>query len=67
MNFENNILVNYYHPDCVPLKNILPMPKEEGFEIANNQLFNWLFEMKTRALQLSQRDMYIKLEFFRFT
>ena len=54
MNFENFILVNYYHSNCVPLKNTMRMPKEEPFEMANNHLFNWLLEMKTRALQLSQ-------------
>ena len=54
VNIENLILVNYCHPDCVPLKNIMRLPKEEAFEMANNHLFNWLLEMKTRALQLSQ-------------
>ena len=34
MNFENLILVNYCHPDCVPLKNIMRLPKEEAFEMA---------------------------------
>lgn len=27
-------LVNYCHPDCVPLKNIMRLPKEEAFALA---------------------------------
>ena len=34
MNFENLTLVNYCHPDCVPLKNIMRLPKEDAFERA---------------------------------
>ena len=31
---EKMILVNYCHPDCVPLKNIMRLPKEEAFKMA---------------------------------
>ena len=34
MNIENLILVNYCHPDCVPLKNIMRLPKEDAFVMA---------------------------------
>ena len=34
MNIENLLLVNYCHPDCVPLKNIMRLAKEEAFEMA---------------------------------
>ena len=34
MKFENLLLVNYCHPDCVPLKNIMRLPKEEAFAMA---------------------------------
>lgn len=34
MNIENLILVNYCHPDCVPLKNIMRLPKEDAFAMA---------------------------------
>ena len=27
-------LVNYCHPDCEPLKNIMRLPKEEAFAMA---------------------------------
>ena len=27
-------LVNYCHPDCVPLRNIMRLPKEEAFRLA---------------------------------
>lgn len=28
------VLVNYCHPDCVPLKNIMRLSKEEAFQLA---------------------------------
>lgn len=31
---QNLMLVNYCHPDCVPLKNIMRMSKEEAFKMA---------------------------------
>ena len=34
MNIENLILVNYCHPDCVPLKNIMRLSKEDAFAMA---------------------------------
>lgn len=33
--FEELILVNYCYPDCVPLMNIMRLPKEEAFELAS--------------------------------
>lgn len=32
--FGNLILVNYSHPDCVPLLNIMRLPKAEAFRLA---------------------------------
>ena len=32
--FEELILVNYCHPDCTPLLNIMRLPGEEAFELA---------------------------------
>ena len=34
MKIENLILVNYCHPDCVPLKNIMRLAKEDAFAMA---------------------------------
>lgn len=34
MNIENLTLVNYCHPDCVPLKNIMRLEKEAAFALA---------------------------------
>jgi len=33
--FEELILVNYCYPDCIPLMNIMRLPKEEAFELAS--------------------------------
>ena len=32
--FEEIGLVNYCHPDCIPLMNIMRLPKEEAFQMA---------------------------------
>lgn len=32
--FEQIVLVNYCHPDCVPMKNIMRLPKAEAFALA---------------------------------
>lgn len=32
--FEELTLVNYCHPDCIPLLNIMRLPGEEAFELA---------------------------------
>jgi len=32
---EELILVNYCYPDCIPLKNIMRLPKEEAFALAS--------------------------------
>lgn len=32
--FNQLVLVNYSHPDCVPLLNIMRLPKEEAFRLA---------------------------------
>ncbi len=32
--FDELVLVNYSHPDCVPLMNIMRLPKEEAFRFA---------------------------------
>lgn len=33
---ENLMLVNYCHPDCVPLKNIMRQTKEKAFKMAKD-------------------------------
>ena len=33
--FDELILVNYCYPDCVPLRNIMRLPKEEAFALAS--------------------------------
>lgn len=32
--FEDLVLVNYCYPDCIPLMNIMRLPKEEAFRLA---------------------------------
>ncbi len=32
--FEELALVNYCHPDCIPLMNIMRLPEEEAFQLA---------------------------------
>lgn len=32
--FDELILVNYCHPDCTPLLNIMRLPQDEAFELA---------------------------------
>lgn len=32
--FEELVLVNYCHRDCEPLRNIMMLPKEEAFALA---------------------------------
>lgn len=32
--FDEVVLVNYCYPDCVPLMNIMRLPKEEAFRLA---------------------------------
>lgn len=32
--FDALILVNYCHPDCTPLRNIVRLPREEAFSLA---------------------------------
>jgi len=32
--FDELVLVNYCYPDCTPLMNIMRLPKEEAFELA---------------------------------
>ena len=32
--FEEIVLVNYCYPDCIPLMNIMRLPKEEAFQMA---------------------------------
>ncbi len=32
--FDKLTLVNYCHPDCVPMMNIMRLPKAEAFELA---------------------------------
>lgn len=34
MNADDLIIVNYCHRNCVPLKNIMWLPKEQAFELA---------------------------------
>lgn len=34
MNTDDLYIVNYCHPSCVPLKNIMRLPKEEAFALA---------------------------------
>lgn len=34
--FDELILVNYCYPDCIPLMNIMRLPKEEAFEMARS-------------------------------
>lgn len=34
MNTENLYIVNYCHPNCIPLKNIMRLPKEQAFSLA---------------------------------
>ena len=33
-NFDELLLVNYCHPDCTPMMNIMRLPKAEAFELA---------------------------------
>ena len=33
--FDELVLVNYCYPDCVPLMNIMRLPKEDAFELAS--------------------------------
>lgn len=33
--FDELILVNYCYPDCIPLMNIMRLPKEEAFALAS--------------------------------
>ena len=33
--FEEIGLVNYCYPDCIPLMNIMRLPKEEAFQMAH--------------------------------
>ena len=33
--FDELTLVNYCHPDCVPMMNIMRLPKAEAFELAH--------------------------------
>lgn len=35
INIDELYIVNYCHPNCVPLKNILRLPKEEAFLLAH--------------------------------
>lgn len=32
--FNELVLVNYFHPDCAPLLNIMRLPREEAFRLA---------------------------------
>ena len=32
--FNELVLVNYSHPDCAPLLNIMRLPREEAFRLA---------------------------------
>lgn len=34
--FRELVLVNYCHPDCAPLRNILRLPKDEAFSLARS-------------------------------
>ena len=34
--FRELVLVNYCHPDCVPLRNIIRLPKAEAFSLARS-------------------------------
>ena len=34
INFDGLILVNYCHPDCTPMMNIMRLPKAEAFALA---------------------------------
>lgn len=34
--FDELILVNYSYPDCIPLMNIMRLPKDEAFELARS-------------------------------
>lgn len=34
MTVDDLILVNYCHPDCTPMKNIMRLPREEAFALA---------------------------------
>lgn len=36
INFDKLILVNYCHPDCTPLMNIMRLPKADAFELARS-------------------------------
>lgn len=35
INIDELYIVNYCHPNCMPLKNIIRLPKEEAFLLAN--------------------------------
>jgi hypothetical protein len=35
INIDELYIVNYCHPNCIPLKNIVRLPKEEAFLLAN--------------------------------
>ena len=32
--FDQLVLVNYCHPGCVPLKNIMRLPEAQAFQLA---------------------------------
>lgn len=34
--YEEIVLVNYCHPDCIPLMNIMRLPKEQAFQLARS-------------------------------
>ena len=34
--FRELVLVTYCHPDCVPLRNIIRLPKAEAFSLARS-------------------------------
>jgi len=57
--FEELVLVNYCHPDCTPLKNIMRLPKPEAFMLA--QEFSKAHPETTAFYRFGDFDNYYAL------
>lgn len=71
--FSDLMLVNYCHPDCIPMMNIMRLPKEEAFRLAyelaekhpNTTAFYRFADFENYYELRRTQDAYLYSEFIR--
>ena len=69
--FQELVLVNYCHPDCAPLRNIMRLPKDEAFSLArslaaahpNTTAFYRFADFENYYALRTRQDAYLHAQF----